>query len=286
MVFKKKKEELELIIQDHNPQIIRLQESNFKENHIAPLKNYKGYSKNRLEAGRASGGTAIYVKAFITSQTINILSDLEVLAVQIETKEKLTICNIYLPNQKKFRKIDIEHIIQQLSTPLILLGDFNAHSPLWGSIKTDPRGKEIETLLENYNIALLNDSTPTHINIANGNFSCIDLTLCSASLAHRIEWKMESKKPKLDTFSEMVDDEVSKLSNSNQSNINEMVNTFTTILIQTAEKTIGSHINQTFKPKVPWWNDEIKEAIKNKKEALSIFKKKTKPKNTLFYSKN
>jgi len=71
----------------------------------------------------------------------------------------------------------------------------------------------------------------------------------------------------------MVDDEVSKLLNSNQSNINEMVNTFKTTLIQTAEKIIGSHTNQTFKPKVPWWNDEIKEAIKNKKEALSILKK-------------
>ena len=71
----------------------------------------------------------------------------------------------------------------------------------------------------------------------------------------------------------MVDDEVSKLPNSNQSNINEMVNTFTTILTQTAEKTIGSHTNHISKPKVPWWNDTIKEAIKNKKEALNRFKK-------------
>lgn len=102
--FSKKKGELDLIIQDHNPQIICLQESNFKENHIAPLKNYTGYSKNRPEAGRASGGTSIYVKAFIPSQTLNILSDPEVLAVQIEMKEKLTICNIYLPNQKKIQK--------------------------------------------------------------------------------------------------------------------------------------------------------------------------------------
>lgn len=212
------------------------------------------------------------------------------------------------PQSKKFRKIDIENIIQQLPTPFILLGDFNAHSPICGSIKTDTRGKEIETLLEKDSIALLNDSTPTHINIANGNFSCIDLTLCSASLAHRIEWKVlpdifssdhilikiifiprtgdsnknkysrwNLKNPNWTLFSEMVDDEVSKLPNSNQSNINEMVNTFTTILTQTAEKTIGSHTNHTFKPKVPWWNDTIKEAIKNKKEALSILKKKQNP---------
>ena len=53
----KKKGKLKLIIHDHNPQILCLQESNFKDSFIAPLKNYKGYSKKRLEAGRASGGT-------------------------------------------------------------------------------------------------------------------------------------------------------------------------------------------------------------------------------------
>jgi len=105
-------------------------------------------------------------------------------------KEKSTICNIYLPNQKNFNTRDMEHIIQQLPTPFILLGNFNAHNPIWGSTKTDPRGKEIEKLLDKDNIALLNDSTPSHINLANGNFSCIDLAFCSSSLAHRIEWKV------------------------------------------------------------------------------------------------
>jgi hypothetical protein len=44
--------------------------------------------------------------------------------------------------------------------------------------------------LEKDNIALLNGSTPTHINIANGNLSCIDLTLFPPSLAHRLKWKV------------------------------------------------------------------------------------------------
>jgi hypothetical protein len=99
-------------------------------------------------------------------------------------KEKLTICNIYLPNQKNFHTRDIDHIIQQLPTLFILLGDFNAHNLIWGSTKSNPRGKEIEKLLDKDNIALLNDSTPTHINLANGNFSCIDLTVCSSCNMH------------------------------------------------------------------------------------------------------
>jgi len=36
--------------------------------------------------------------------------------------------------------------------------------------------------------------------------------------------------------------------------------------------TIGS-TNQTNKPKVPWWNEKIKEAISNKNKALTNFKK-------------
>lgn len=71
----------------------------------------------------------------------------------------------------------------------------------------------------------------------------------------------------------MVNFKVSKLPTSNQKNINEMVRTFTTILTQTAEKTIGSHTNQIYKSKVPWWNDVIKEAIKNKKVLNSLKKK-------------
>jgi len=38
---------------------------------------------------------------------------------------------------------------------------------MWGSEKTDYRGKIIEKILENENIAILNDTSPTHINLAN-----------------------------------------------------------------------------------------------------------------------
>ncbi|CAI6348433.1 unnamed protein product [Macrosiphum euphorbiae] len=43
--FFKKQEELKLIIQNHDPQIICLQETNFKDNFTAHLKNYEGFSE-------------------------------------------------------------------------------------------------------------------------------------------------------------------------------------------------------------------------------------------------
>lgn len=302
--FFMKREELGFLIQEYNPEIICLQETNFKENYVAPIKNYNGYCKNRQGADRASGGIAIYIKSYIPNTTINIQSEIEVLAVQVNLKEKLTICNIYLPNQKKFSSSDIDEIIQQLPTPYIIFGDFNAHSSLWGSVKTDSRGKEIEKLLENDNIALLNDASPTHINISNGNLSCIDLTLCPPSLAHRLDWKVlphllssdhipikinfiprkgntnknkikrwNLKKPNWPSFEKMVDRETNELPNNLQQSTNEMVETFTHIIINAANKFIGSHIKQNTKPRVPWWNDEIKTVIKKKKMRSTHSKK-------------
>ncbi|KAL4123028.1 hypothetical protein QTP88_015260 [Uroleucon formosanum] len=119
----------------------------------------------------------------------------------------------------------------------MILGDFNAHCTMWGSEKTDYRGKIIEKILENENIVILNDTSPTHINLANGNLSCIDLTMCTSSLAQRLKWKVLP-----DIYS-------------------------------TAEISIGSCINHNKNPKVPLWNDEIKRAIFNKKSALNTYKK-------------
>lgn len=51
-----------------------------------------------------------------------------------------------------------------------------------------------------------------------------------------------------------------------------MVETFTNIITNAANKSIGSHKKQNNKPKVPRWNDEIKKIIK-KKEALNTLKK-------------
>lgn len=132
--FFKKQNELKLIINNLNPQIICLQETNFKEDYTAPLKEYSGFRKNRITANRASGGTSIYVKSNIPVKETQIKSNLETIAITIELKEKFTICNIYLPNQTNVSLTDLEYISKQLPKPYIIVGDFNVHNILWGSM--------------------------------------------------------------------------------------------------------------------------------------------------------
>jgi exonuclease III len=49
--FYKKIDDLKRLIHKYSPLVICLQETNFSENHIAELKGYFGYSKNRSVGG-------------------------------------------------------------------------------------------------------------------------------------------------------------------------------------------------------------------------------------------
>lgn len=140
--FYKKLDELKLLISEHNPEIICLQETNFNNLNSGTLNNYIGYRFDRTDCLRASGGVVIYIKSDFPSTPIKITTHLEAVAASVKLNDiELNICNIYLPNQLNFNKNDIENIIYQLPKPFIMSGDFNSHSTEWGSIKTDSRGK-------------------------------------------------------------------------------------------------------------------------------------------------
>ncbi|KAL9692065.1 hypothetical protein quinque_016490 [Culex quinquefasciatus] len=57
----------------------------------------------------------------------------------------------------------LDQLIPQLPAPIVLLGDFNAHSPLWGGKHRDQRGRAIEQILGKYNLIILNDGRHTRI---------------------------------------------------------------------------------------------------------------------------
>ena len=78
----------------------------------------------------------------------------------------------------------------QLPPPVLLLRDFNAHSTLWGSSKTDVRGKLVEDLLLKHNLSLLNDGSHTYLHPATGSSSAIDLSVSTPSLYLDLTWQV------------------------------------------------------------------------------------------------
>ncbi|KAK2586112.1 hypothetical protein KPH14_008390 [Odynerus spinipes] len=180
-------EQLKLIIHEYSPLIIWIQETNFKIRDVINLKDYTEYSKIR-NTEQASGGVSMFVHNSLEFETVQLVSDVEAIAICISFPIKACICNIYAPNSRNLEIDELTDLYNQLSKPLIMLGDFNSHSSMWGSYKKDKRGKIIEKMSDVTNIALLNDLSPIQFNISNGTSSAIDLSLCSPQLMPKLSW--------------------------------------------------------------------------------------------------
>lgn len=181
-------DELNVIIKEHNPSIISLQETHcpFAKS-LNPPKAYDAYFHNIPINDSAKQGIALLIKKNIPHKTITLNSNLQTQAFEIQHKTKFTYINIYLPPKESFTSNDIRNIINQIKTPFILGGDFNAWNTLWGSPKTNKRGELIENALIESNCGILNDGAPTHLSTHN-SFTHIDLTCCSADLLAKTNW--------------------------------------------------------------------------------------------------
>ena len=80
---------------------------------------------------------------FLTVKT-SLNTSLQTIALRITLHRAITVCSIYLPPTAKYYNAVIDNIIT--------IGDFNAHSHLWGCHKTTIHGKQIEDFLLNHNL--------------------------------------------------------------------------------------------------------------------------------------
>ena len=124
---------------------------------------------------RSKGGTAIAVRKDIHHNKINLRTTLQVVALEIclVGRGKRTLCSIYLPPTDQVTEQELIDLLEQLPAPLILLGDFNAHNPLWGSEKMSTRGR----MLEVFDLLCLNEKEETYYRALDGCKSTIDVAI-------------------------------------------------------------------------------------------------------------
>ena len=77
---------------------------------------------------------------------------------------------------------DIQNLINQLPTPFLLLGDLNAHNPLWGGRILDAKGRILEEILDKNDITILNNGAMTFHNVHTNSHTAIDLSICSSNI--------------------------------------------------------------------------------------------------------
>lgn len=314
------KEYLQFIISDNNAEIICIQESNLKDQNEIKLRNFTCYNKNRHDCTHASGGVAMLINNNLYSKEIPITTNLEAVACKVLIKNQLiTICNIYLSNRFELKPDELTGLIAQLPEPKIILGDFNSHNYIWGSEKTDKRGKIIEKILNSRDLILLNDLSPTYFSTANNKNSCIDLTLCSSRLATKIEWRALDElygsdhypikigidqlssytephvqrfmfdRANWDSFKKSITAEIPLLNeiidNQHNTDINEIIEKLNEIILNAANENIPKSTGKMQRKTNPWWNTDCKNAIAETKHALIKYKRHNTEENKIEFKR-
>ena len=96
---------------------------------------------------------------------------------------KRTIGLIYLPPTDQVREENMRDLLNQLSPPIIWMGDFNVQNPLWRTKKSCTGGKIRQKIQDKFNLLCLNEKEETYYRAYEGCKSTIDLTFANISIA-------------------------------------------------------------------------------------------------------
>ena len=129
------------------------------------------------------------VNNYVPHQSVKLDSTLQAVAVYISLNKTITLCSVYLPPTSRIDVKELDHLIEQLPKPFILMGDFNSHHTLWGCPYTNDKGRIIEDFIAKHDLVLLNKSS-TYLHPATGSYSSLDLTICSPEICPDFNWKV------------------------------------------------------------------------------------------------
>lgn len=290
-------EGLRRIIAEYRPMCLCLQETKLRPGNPPRIPGFNVYSQEVQPAhgGRAHGGVAVCIRNNIQCKQISLNTNLQAVAVRLHVPLQVTIVSIYLPDIY-WRKSELENLLSQLPAPLVLLGDFNSHNSLWGSTTDDARGRALEEIIDNANLMILNNGSPTHLNEHSGVFSALDLSLATPSVASILEWSTLEELYHSDHYPILLTTPITRSSYRMRKrydtrradwpayaaavvtppitgNVNTDSKNFADAIIRATQNTIPLIGGKISRPPVPWWTAECKMANKAKKKAFNRLKR-------------
>ena len=278
--------DLKYLLNKHNPTCICLQETLINNRPIYPPSGYSILTSTPTRNDNHERGTAILIRNNIFHKQINLNTNLQAVAAKVYIDKIYTICSIYLPHTE-ITKRDLSQLINQLQPPFLILGDFNAKSPVWGGDavpRADARGRVIEELLLDHPISILNNNTPTHYHIQTNSYSIIDLSICSSDSINNFQFSVDDLLHGSDHFPIHLkilnlDNNIweqplrynfkkadwslfcSSTETTNNAiefpNINELIEYISNNLTSAANSSIPMKSNKPRKPPIPWWSEEL-----------------------------
>lgn len=318
--FLNKKNNIKLICQNFKPLVLALQETHLKPScDITGFKQFNFFRKDYVDGLSACKGVMLMIHKCVHSEPVAVFTSHNVVAAKLRIpnlRQNLTICSIYVSPGNTLTESNLHDICLQLPKPFLLCGDFNAHSPAWGPGNTslDHNGRETEKFLDSHpEFLLLNTGEITHINFSYRTQSAIDLSIVSQSIAPYVSWSVHDDLcfsdhlPVLLTFSHGVSNTQSDLrkvwifkradwmkyqenvnfdfDTSKIMDVNKTVELVNKNILDAAESSIPLYNTKNKKKYVPWWTEELKHAIQDKKHALKLFRRNSTPQNFIEFKK-
>ena len=217
-------------------------------------------------------------------------------ATVISCHRPISVVSIYFPPHSDVNEKDLDDLILQLPSPVLIMGDFNAHSPVWGGDKLDARGRMIEQFVFNNNLCILNNKSYTYIHPASGLHTAIDLIICNPCLFLEFEFNVHNDQCGSDHFPIIIKNSKAepllavarwKFSKADWTKFrtifsdvvgvtsvleaDDPVEVFTAILVDAATGSIPRTAMSPERLTKPWFNQACKDAIKQRKKALHRF---------------
>ncbi|GFS77437.1 putative RNA-directed DNA polymerase from transposon X-element [Trichonephila clavipes] len=250
-----------------------------------------------MEGPCVSGGVCIFTSLDVPSSALPLHTSLQAKAVRIHSTSLITVCCLYLPPNTVIHQHDLHNLVDQLPALFVILGDINEHSTLWGSAKTNTRGRQIEHVLSDHCLCLLNHEEPTYFHEPTRSFHTLDLAICSPSLFSNLNLSVEKDLYNSNHFPVIISHDSDTGGKAfpptysysradwalfkqlavipdamvKTESVDTAVQEVTNVLIAAADLSIpkvSSHSNQRYKP---WWNTDCQTAYKNQRKLWGIF---------------
>lgn len=289
----------------NQPDIIAVQEARFNKNGPTHLPGYK-FPPVYIN----KGAVATYIKEDITATEFKTINDKFIntvgTAITLQNGTKLKITNFYTNKTDNYRFIQQEQLNSLFRDTDIILGDFNAHSPLWEHdlTYTDKGGSMIEEAMDNTKKVLINNGDPTHY-ICRGKTdkeNTLDLTISNPELASKMNWQVSINSLGSDHLPITIDiehcpeqpetDELKRINTTNTNwdifhsltnhtqiweaddSLDTKTQKLTDIIVEaiktsTPQNTGGKYIKAGKK----WWNEDCHKKIATRNRAYKIWRK-------------
>ena len=241
-------------------------------------------------------GTAIYIHKNVTCDKIQIdTSEFQLSGVKLHiNNSSINLYNMYNQPSCNYNIQNFLNVIPNIQEDFLLVGDFNAHSPIWDAncFDCDNNGSVIEQAMTNLNLCLLNDGDiSTFYSKAHGTYSSVDLAICSSNIVDKFEWNVlddlysSDNFPILITVLDHIPASPTERFNTNKTDWemykfftsqipsfdhsvdhNETTEFLTNFIKDAAKKSmpVTKAAARTLKHCVPWWSDTLAQLIEEK----------------------